>query len=142
MNMNTLGNVMLLDDDCFCNRMNTFVIEQINAAKSIITFEAAMDALQYLEGLIKEEKYDDFPDVILLDLNMTFMSGWGFLEKFSAFSLRYKQKASVYILTSSIQTSDRKAAALHAEVSGYIEKPFTTLELEYVMAEQQSRVLQ
>lgn len=72
---------------------------------------------------------------------MTYMSGWGFLDRFTLFPQPYKTKAGVYILTSSIQASDREAAELHADVSGYIEKPFTSLELEYVVSDQLNRML-
>jgi CheY-like chemotaxis protein len=136
-----LGNVLLIDDDAFCNKMNSFVLEQHRAAKKIVTYETATEALDYLNKLIEEKSYTDFPDVILLDLNMTYLDGWGFLKKFGLLPLRYKRKASVYILTSSIQSSDREAAAVHADISGYIEKPFTAQELNYVFSSQQARIL-
>jgi two-component system, chemotaxis family, chemotaxis protein CheY len=136
-----IGHLILIDDDNFCNRMNTFVIEQGNAAKSIRIFEVATKALFFLQELIKEENYEAFPDVILLDLNMTYMDGWGFLEEFSSYPARYKEKANIYILTSSIQPSDRQAAEQHPEVRGYIEKPFTTAELNYIIDNQTSPIL-
>lgn len=133
--------MLLLDDDPYCNQINTFLIEQQQSAKSIVTFEAALDALQYLERLVLTDSYEAFPDVILLDLHMGNLDRWGFLDRFSLFLPRYRRKARIYILTSSILASDRKAATQHADVTGYIEKPFTTSELNYIASSQTCQVL-
>lgn len=137
-----IKNILLVDDDPYCNRMNSFVLEQHGSVDTILTYENAIDALKYLGKLIVEKKYDKFPDVILLDLHMSYMDGWGFLDNFAQLPDDYTAKTSVFILTSSIQASDREKATLRTDISGYIEKPFTVAELDYVIAHcmtQQSR---
>lgn len=133
-----IKNILLIDDDPFCNRMNSFVLEQHGGTDSIVTYENALDALEYLNELILEEKYDKFPDVILLDLHMSYMDGWGFLDSFAKLPACYK--TNIFILTSSIQASDREKAILRTDVSGYIEKPFTAVELDYVVSHCQAHL--
>jgi CheY-like chemotaxis protein len=137
-----LGNVMLLDDDPFCNRMNTFVIEQQQAARAIITFEVALEALHYLEGMVLAEREDGFPDVILLDLHMNYMDGWGFLDRFSTFPPRYRKTTNIYILTSSLLASDREKATLHPDVEGYIEKPLRASDINFIISNQLTQKMQ
>lgn len=128
-----IQNVLLVDDDPFCNRMNSFILEQHVAANAIKTYENAVDALQYLNELIQAGEYVKFPDLILLDLHMSYMDGWGFLDKFAELPVSYKSKSNLFILTSSIQPSDREKAVIREDVSGYIEKPFTVSEMDYVL---------
>lgn len=129
-----LGHVMLVDDDNFCNKMNTFVLQQHNAASRISPFTTASDALDYLEQALEQNKLDNFPDVLLLDLNMDQISGWDFLDRFKDFPDANRNKTSIYILTSSIMRSDKESASHNPNVRGYIEKPFTSDELEFVIS--------
>ena len=129
-----IKNVLLIDDDPFCNRMNGFVLERYVAPDAIVTFENAMDALKYLRGLIIKGDIGSFPDVLLLDLHMSYMDGWGFLDEFGKLPASFRTRAQVFILTSSIQPADKERAKLRTDVSGYIEKPFTLAELEYVVS--------
>ncbi len=126
--------VMLIDDDAFCNRMNTFVIKHQKFAEVVMVFECAMEALGYLKQQERLNKEDAFPDLILLDLNMGHMNGWDFLDNFKCFPVQFKNKTSIYILTSSISIADKEAAALRPEVIGYLEKPLSSDDLKMIVS--------
>lgn len=130
---------MLVDDDNFCNKMSAFVLQQQKAASRISAYTTGEDALAYLKQAVEAQQIQNFPDVLLLDLNMHRLSGWDLLEEFSAFPDRYREKMSIYVLTSSIMRSDKEMAAQNPDVTGYIEKPFTSEELEYVLSLESAR---
>lgn len=66
----------------------------------------------------QEEEY-----LVLLDINMPVMDGWQFLETLE--TLENAPKVHVVIVTSSIDTIDKKKAAKFSNVIGFFEKPLT-----------------
>jgi two-component SAPR family response regulator len=110
-------NILLIDDEYISNFISKKLIEKIDASIQAIEFndpEEAFDKLDYIK-----------PDLIFLDINMPVMNGWDFLDKMAVENIDYK----VIILTSSINTIDRKAAMKYMNVIGYIEKPATIASL-------------
>lgn len=78
----------------------------------------APKALQYLATCDAAE----FPEVILIDINMPLMNGFEFVEAYlSQFS---GKDTLLYITSSSIQAADRDKAAQHPSIKDFIEKPF------------------
>ena len=59
-------------------------------------------------------------DLIYLDLNMPVMNGWEFLEAMAA---RERNGVKIFVLTSSIDPSDRRKAEENPLVSSMLEKP-------------------
>ncbi|GAB3195315.1 CheY-like chemotaxis protein [Pontibacter aydingkolensis] len=129
-----IDKVMLIDDDVFCNRLNTLTIEQLKFAKATMVFECAEEALDYLRQQVRHGKEETFPDLILLDLSMAHMNGWDFLNHFDEFPARYKNRTSICILTSSIAVVDREAAALRPDVISYLVKPLSSDDLKMIVS--------
>ncbi len=80
----------------------------------------APKALQYLTNC----SVADFPEAILIDINMPLMNGFEFVE---AYLKQFKEKKTntlLYITSSSIQAADREKAAQHPNIAAFIEKPF------------------
>lgn len=82
----------------------------------------APKALQYLANC----SVADFPQAILIDINMPMMNGFEFVE---AYLEQFKKEGKgtdtlLYITSSSIQAADREKAAQHPNIAGFIEKPF------------------
>src|SRR3954469_19773280 len=105
--------IILVDDEPISNFIIKKLISYIDSSIQAIEFndpEEAFDKLDYIK-----------PDLIFLDINMPAMNGWDFLDKMAVENIDYK----VIILTSSINTIDRKAALKYMNVIGYIEKPAT-----------------
>lgn len=133
--MMILGKILLIDDDSFCNRMHKHMVERQKAAESILTFELAEDALKYLHQLALKGEADEFPNLILLDLHMSFMDGWHFLEEYNHIKEEYREKVKIFILTSSIMEEDRQAAESHPSVDGFLVKPLSEAEIVYILSE-------
>lgn len=107
-------NVWFIDDDPINNILNRSLMEDHFPGVKLAIFQDARKALHDLEHLKIL-----VPDLIFLDLNMPGFNGWDFMEVFAQRSYT----AKVFILTSSIDPNDRKAADYMRNVSGFYTKP-------------------
>lgn len=97
---------------------------------------AFLDLFHYLANIINDEiEFSSYsnpveaaseivsnsPDILFIDLNMPKLSGWELLEILA----RKKVKSQIYIVTSSIDTSEYQRASNHPLVSSFISKPLT-----------------
>ncbi len=82
---------------------------------------SATDAIKILETL----EASNFPDIIIVDINMPLMDGFEFAEAyFNAFSQKYLN-TRLFIYSTSIHSTDIRRAETTKGVSGFIPKPFT-----------------
>ena len=61
------------------------------------------------------------PDLIVLDLDMPLMDGWGFLDAVAGLALPHPLR--VFVLTSSIYVEDQEKALGYKIVQGFFTKP-------------------
>ena len=110
--------VFVIDDselDLFYARI---VLERLQPAVQVHTFDSAADALQALRVAPVP------PDLILLDINMPGMDGFDFLQAYHDWGRDAGHVcAPVVMLTSSPDAPDRDKAFSFAEVRDYIVKP-------------------
>jgi CheY-like chemotaxis protein len=65
----------------------------------------------------------NLPDVIFLDLNMPEMDGWSVLESLEKNYARLPKPISVYIISTSIDITERRKAMNYHFVKEFISKP-------------------
>ena len=123
----------LIDDDEVYLFITSKILESINANIHINTFQDGELALNYFKGI--DGTPDEFPDVILLDLNMPFLDGWGFLRELKSIHPGIEKKIKIYIVTSSDRNDDLSIADEFTELSGYYIKPIKKSELENLFKE-------
>ena len=116
-------NVLLIDDEYISNFINKKLIENIDDSIHTIEFNDPEEAFNKLH-CIK-------PDLVFLDINMPVMNGWDFLNKMEEEEMDYK----VVILTSSVNTIDRRMAMKYENVIGFVEKPATIKGIAPYIAE-------
>ncbi len=87
------------------------------------------DALHYFDNLIMHDN-SDFPELILLDLNMPVMGGWEFLDNFSQTYARFFPATKVIVLSSTIDPRDVEKAHSYPMVLNFMSKPITVEMLE------------
>lgn len=97
-------------------------LDYFSHALQVVSYYDAEVALMKLktEDL---DSHGQFPDIILLDLNMPVMDGWDFWNEYAAIKQELPRTASIYIVTSSIRKQDLQAAAKNPDVTGYKTKP-------------------
>lgn len=120
--------VLFIDDDFItiniCERM-------MRLTQFGDEFVSCRDGLQGKEYLISNKS--KLPDIIFVDLHMTVMNGWEFLEWFEAWSQASNIDIPVYVLSSSLSREDFEQAYIF-KVNGYIVKPMTAEHLNEICA--------
>jgi CheY-like chemotaxis protein len=122
--MNTtqkLNSILLIDDDEITNFINKIIIQKVGCAEKIISVQSGKAALDYLNSI----KENEFPDLILLDINMPAMDGWEFIEKYKRIKTPQIKQAVVNILTTSSDPKEEEKAKSIPEIGGFKNKPLT-----------------
>jgi CheY-like chemotaxis protein len=116
--------ILLVDDDAVALMLHSKVLEKAQLNLPVHQFKKGIEALDFLKSPLSEPT--DF--LLLLDINMPEMSGWEVLEVLSRSHFPFN--IFVFMVTSSVDQSDRVKAENNNLVMGYIEKPFSKITLE------------
>ncbi|MBD1397093.1 response regulator [Pontibacter sp. JH31] len=103
--------ILLVDDMEITNFITESFIRNINPAHNVYNFTDPVKAFGEVTTID--------PDVILLDLNMPELDGWGFLDRMQESQMAY----NVYILSSSTSELDKKRSSTYGNVVGFLVKP-------------------
>jgi CheY-like chemotaxis protein len=79
------------------------------------------EALEYLADL--QSSGQDFPQLILVDINMPILNGWEFLTAYE--TLQAPNPVHIYMLSSSVYENDIEKAKSFKTVQGFISKPLS-----------------
>jgi CheY-like chemotaxis protein len=125
--------VLCVDDDPITLLLIKMIVAKTAFAKEIITAKSGDEAMSYFENLVVLHN-QNYPKVILLDLNMPVMGGWEFLDNFTKKDLPIVFKnTKVFILSSSIDPLDIEKAKTYPIVIDFISKPITKEKLQQLM---------
>jgi CheY-like chemotaxis protein len=122
-------NVLLVDDDAICNLISRKMLEYAGMATEIHTAANGREAIDYFNHTVD----NSLPDMVLLDLNMPVMDGFGFLEAFRKLTRTSLNKIKIVIVTSSEDSKDLQKARSMG-VNYYLTKPITVDKLNTVLA--------
>lgn len=127
----TVMNVLLIDDDAICNLLSKKTLERMGMANEIHTAMNGTEAINLLNDYYQRSR--SIPDIILLDLNMPIMDGFGFLEAFKRLPLAHKESVKIIIVSSSTNVRDvEKAKQMGAD--HYLTKPISQDKLMMALA--------
>jgi len=104
--------ILLVDDDEIFLVLGQITIEKLFPSAQIFTSPHGEDALEFLK--------DNDVDVMFLDLNMPILDGWEVLEELAK---RERKRMAIFVVTSSIDPTDREKADKNPLVFDLIEKP-------------------
>jgi CheY-like chemotaxis protein len=96
-------------------------------------------ALNELRRVCNEQKLEEFPVIILLDINLPVKTGWDFLDELRTLPCRFAPPPKVFITSSSDHQRDIDKAKSYTEVIEFIPKPMTE-ELAIRLRDQYLRV--
>jgi CheY-like chemotaxis protein len=113
--------VLLVDDDKINNFINIRLIRRIGLSDDIIVTNNGQEAISYLQQCEK----DEWPALILLDINMPVMDGFEFLEEFEKLDFNAGEKPMIVVLTTSTNMHDIQKVESSPIAAGYINKPLT-----------------
>ncbi|MCX6188205.1 MAG: response regulator [Bacteroidetes bacterium] len=129
--MQPIQSVFLIDDELIVNMINEKIIKNSNSSIEVTKFSDAKVALAQLIHIIETDP-DQFPDVIFLDINMPGMNGWEFLDQYANFPPSILAVSNVYMLTSSIDSTDIEHSKEYTAVVDFISKPLSAAWLEII----------
>ncbi len=124
--------IMLIDDSDIDNMVNKHILSRNNVAENILVFTSANDALVYIEKNKTNLDPNIFPSIILLDINMPIMNGFGFLHEFEKANNELLDTIKVVMLTSSVDPNDIRKSKDFKSVKSFISKPLSLEHLESI----------
>jgi len=119
--------IMLVDDNEIDIFIHKEIIKQLPTATFVLSFSSAQTALDYLSNTQNE-----WPQLILLDIEMPVMTGLDFLEIYDTMPTEQRSNCRVVLLSSSLnnhlQTISKKS------VFDLLEKPLNIEKLNRALA--------
>ena len=118
--------ILIVDDDEIACFVAERMLEPLDIASEIKSLYNGKEVADYFE-----EANGNFPDFVLLDINMPLMNGFEFLEWYEKNGFKGTTKFAMY--TSSERPADKERAEGYEDVIGYISKPIDKVKIEEVM---------
>ena len=123
--------IYLIDDDDVYQYTFVKALGEYLDSTEVMVFADGEEALSFMEENLGTP--DVLPHVIFLDINMPLMDGWDFMESFSTLKCKLPVKARIYMVSSSIDTSDVERAKSLNDVADYLIKPIDLDHLERIV---------
>ena len=117
------NSILVIDDSKYDRFIASEILDEYVEVQNFMSLDSAEKGLEYLKSL--EGNPNDLPEVILLDIKMPRMDGFGFLKKFDEFSETIKTNCKIFMLSSSIDPNDLQRAKKSKYVVDFIEKPLS-----------------
>lgn len=114
--------ICVIDDDNIYQYTARVLLESTGLAKKITSFYNGRDAISFFQKA-ENQNTDELPDVIFLDINMPIMNGWEFLEEYNKLHTSFPKSIQVYVVSSSVDSSDMQKSRSFEAVSDYLVKP-------------------
>lgn len=122
--------IYIIDDDPIYQLVTRKLIEKTNLFSQVKAFENGHKALNYFS------ETGDFPDIILLDIEMPEMDGWNFLDELLEIEKRFDKEATIYIASSSIAHQDKEKSRTYTSVKDFLSKPLNLDKLKAIALEE------
>ena len=119
-----MNRLLIIDDDELALQLYELLLEELPE----IEYHKAASGTEALEMLAQEQQ-EQWPDCVLVDLNMPDMSGFELVAELEG---KYgKDKLPpIYILSNSVSSRDKAKAASFSAIHGFISKPLSIDSLQ------------
>lgn len=122
--------IWIIDDDPIYQSIMKKIILKSELFSSILSFTNGKKAIKALKNSI--ENQIDFPNIILLDIEMPVLDGWEFMEEVKLLDPQIINKIKIYISSSSIALEDRERAKNTPIILGYLCKPISLEDIKKI----------
>ena len=133
--MKSVKTILLIDDDDTTNYLNHRLLSRMQAAEDIRVVTNGEEALQYLRKSFAGDEEYPRPDMILVDIKMSVMDGFEFLEEYQKFSDSEKEHIVMLMLTSSASFYDLEKLKNFPDVRQHYSKPLNEGDVREIMTE-------
>ena len=118
--------ILLVDDDEIFNFISTKTLQKLGLAQDIHCALNGQDALTLINDYFAHSR--SMPDIILLDLNMPVLDGFGFIEAIKKMNLAGLDKVKIIVITSSQSPRDIERVK-QMGIKHYLTKPISQEDL-------------
>ncbi|MFA4871208.1 MAG: response regulator [Pedobacter sp.] len=118
--MDNIINLLVIDDDDINIFIINKIVEKTGYNVKMVSKANGLLAIDHLKNTIDQK---DFPDLILIDINMPILNGWEFLDAYE--ELHISKNIDMYMLSSSVYENDIEKAKTYSKVKGFISKPLS-----------------
>ena len=115
---------IILDDDVIIDFLHKKILKQAGINSSIETVYNGKLALEKLVDY-NNSFHESDSVLVLLDLNMPILDGWGFLKEFEQLKTNLNYDVDIFILSSSTNSNDISRSKSNPFVRGYLKKPLS-----------------
>jgi len=119
--------ILLVDDNEADNVYHEIILRRSDRIADVVTRDSAAAALEYLR------QPGNWPNIILVDVNMPGMDGFAFVQQLD--QLSPPPTCKIAMLTSSDAEQDRRRAAGLRLISAYLIKPLVLAAITDMLAE-------
>lgn len=122
--------IYIIDDDALVR----FIVEKMmSKVDDTLTFIHCENGKVGLEKLFEHQ--GDFSEcIVILDLNMPVLDGWGVLNEIQSTPLTDYQSVALYILSSSTDKADVEKAKQYSIVKKYYDKPLSNVDITEILS--------
>lgn len=127
-----MNRVVVIDDDDIFLFLCSKAFENLGFTKDLKKFTDSKKGLAYL---LDEVSDDEYPTMLMVDINMPVVDGWEIIEALEKKNPQQLKKCKTFILSSSIDVKDKEKALSYSSVSGFIIKPLSETHLKNIAKE-------
>ena len=121
--------VFVVDDDPVYKMIVQRMLAEDESSPLVFVFGNGREAL----NSFRSGPEAVLPDIILLDIEMPVLDGWGFMDAFQKLPEEKRKGVTIYIVTSSIANEDVCKAKEYPEITAYISKPVTRSKIHHIL---------
>jgi CheY-like chemotaxis protein len=133
--MKPLKTILLIDDDETTNYLNKRLLSRLGVAQDIRVVTNGEAALDYMAKAFTDTEGFPLPELIFVDIKMSVMDGFEFLEEYQQFDLADKNRSLLLMLTSSASFYDLEKLKAFPDVRRHYSKPLTEADVREIMQE-------
>jgi two-component SAPR family response regulator len=122
-----MNSIIIIDDEEIDCLILSKLISIIGGVINLQIFHHPAPAILYLSQISS----DKWPTHIFVDLNLPVMNGFEFIEQYS--NMAGEKYAKLFILTSSIHSTDRAKAKVNKNITEYLTKPIRLEKLRQII---------
>jgi len=126
--------IYTIDDDPLQHVITKYLFMKHDEIHGYESFVDAAEALDVITN--NSDKPADLPDIILLDLNMPIVDGWQFLDVLRDQGTGIKKDIHIFIVSSSVNVSDKVRSKRYPFVKGFYSKPLTHYVIKKLIDEE------
>lgn len=123
--------LMMIDDNLIDLKINSKMIQMSKLFDRVILCQSGEEGISYLRNHIT--KKEEWPDFILLDIQMPEMSGFDFLELYKRLPEEFITNCPIAILSSTLDFGDIKKAEANPYIVKLLKKPLLLQEIADVL---------